>query len=281
MRLFRVFAAVTPLLLGLPTVALAEDGGGGDCQSLIPPNCLETLGAGARGIPREAPKECSERFLAYRNCLARSVAAAPPPPPQSGDVGCGPEDARQLWPGLEGSGNIADLETFARFCDGTIQGQLAANRAERLKAGGSGGASSPSASPSLSPSLSPITAPSSSSAGPLKLPDLLGRWDGWHECGGYRGRIVVDLKKIAGGVAQGERYIFPADCPDCNPVGALYLHAMPPRDDGQIELVARQWRVQPPGYPRCILLGNIGDDGRSISGDSVSCDCGAFELRRM
>ena len=141
MRLLKVLAAVTPLLLSLPPFAMAEDGGGGgDCQSLIPPGCLEALGAGARAIPREASNDCSERFLAYRNCLARSVAAAPPPP-QSGAVGCGPEDARQLWPGLENSANIADLETFAQFCQGTVQGQLAANRAERLQAGAASSAS--------------------------------------------------------------------------------------------------------------------------------------------
>lgn len=49
---------------------------------------------------------------------------------------CTAADARQLWPDLKSSPDPAELEEFARICEGTAQAALAKSRAARLRAGG-------------------------------------------------------------------------------------------------------------------------------------------------
>ncbi len=123
-------SAAGALLSASPRPAYAQDCADPRCEALVSAACLQRVGAGA--LP--ASDACAAENAAYVACLRQVAERCSGAAPQTGGAGCTAEDARLEWERLRDSADIAALEVLGQFCADTLQGRLAAARAEQLKA---------------------------------------------------------------------------------------------------------------------------------------------------
>lgn len=142
----------------LAAFALAASGAGGvaqgqaincqdpGCERKLSASCLDRVGAGAISTG----DSCEAENNAYVTCLQKvaeqcggGVGAG------GGQAGCSPADARAEWALLRNSKDVSQLQVLAEFCKNTLQGRLAAARAEKLKEAASRANTPPAPTPTV------------------------------------------------------------------------------------------------------------------------------------
>lgn len=121
------------LSFGTPARADLCDDPATTCQAKLPAICLQRLGAGSVAAGSDA--DCGAAFVAYRDCLSEIAArCGTAPSPQAGDG----EEAKTAWEAVKDSKDPAELDLVAKRYPNSFWGELAARRAESLRAAAAG-----------------------------------------------------------------------------------------------------------------------------------------------
>ncbi|MEO1291254.1 MAG: WD40 repeat domain-containing protein [Pseudomonadota bacterium] len=131
-------APARPETAGTETAFCADPAG--TCAALIPPACLNRLGAGSIAADdlSASTDACPAAMSAYSQCLARAArecSAAPDAgaqPASTASGACSPERVDRLWTRVEERADCGSYAAFLRACPDAIWAPLAESERQRL-----------------------------------------------------------------------------------------------------------------------------------------------------
>lgn len=114
------------------------------CEARLSTACLSRVGAGS--LPKG--DACAAEQDAYVACLTAVAEQCGARTQAAPEAGCAPEDARQMFDAVKGSGDPTEFDAFAEACPNAPQAKLARLRAKALRAKAQPSARNSGAAPS-------------------------------------------------------------------------------------------------------------------------------------